>query len=294
MKELTGGRWEIEVHYGGVLVPAKEGIDGLKAGVCEMVLYTSMYGPGKLPLSTVMQLPFFACPTVKMNGEWYMAVQEHPALKKEVAQWNAQILFPTPLPQYNYMGKVPFRTVEDLDGLRVRIDPVSGKALEDFGAVITTLPGPEIYTALERGMLDGVIWIWTYTFGSYKLHELSQYATLGLDLKVTDMFGFVNKDAWAALPDEWKKFAEFSAAKATERYDKYLMERDIHWLPIFSEAGIEVTQLAPEERAKLVGKAEAAYEAWIKDKEDKGLPGREVFEYAKAKREEIVAKYAEK
>ena len=140
-------------------------------------------------------------------------------------------------------------------------------------------------------MLDGVIWIWTYTFGSYNLHDLSKYATLGLDLKVTDMYVFVNNDAWDALPEEWQKLANFSAGMAAERYDKYLMEGDLKWIPIFNQAGIEVTQLPPEERAKLVAKAEASYEAWIKDMEDQGLPGREVFEYAKAKRDEIVAKY---
>ena len=255
-----------------------------------MVLYTSMYGPGKLPLSTVCQLPFFGPPTILQHAKWYMAVAEHPAVKKEIAQWNARVLFPTPVGQYQYMGKKPFKTVDDLKGLRLRIDPISGKPLEDAGAVITNLPGPEIYTALERGMLDGVIWIWTYTFGAYKLHELSKYATLGLDLKVTDMYVFVNNDAWDALPDEWKKLAEFSAGMAAERYDKYLMAGDLKWIPIFNEAGIEVTRLAPEERAKLVAKAEASYEAWIKDMEDRGLPGREVFEWAKAKRDEIVAK----
>jgi len=192
------------------------------------------------------------------------------------------------------MGKKPFKTVEDLDGLRLRIDPVSGAPLKDYGAVLTTLPGPEIYTALERGMIDGVIWIWTYTFGSYKLYELSQYATLGIDLKVTDMYTFVNKDAWNKLPDEWKKLANFSASKATERYDNYLAKADVGWLPKFMGTGMEITQFPAEERAKLVEKAESAYQAWIKDKEDKGLPGKEVFEWAKAKREEIIAKYTEK
>jgi TRAP-type mannitol/chloroaromatic compound transport system substrate-binding protein len=167
MKDLTDGRWEIEVHYGGVLAPGKEGIDGLKAGMFEAVLYTSMYGPGKLPLSTVMQLPFMGPPTVLMTGEWFMAVQAPPALKKEVDQWNAQILFPTPLRQYNHMGTVKITKAEDFNGVRVRIDPVAGKPLEDYGAVLTMMPAGDIYTALERGMLDSVLWQWTYTFGAY-------------------------------------------------------------------------------------------------------------------------------
>jgi TRAP-type C4-dicarboxylate transport system substrate-binding protein len=227
-------------------------------------------------------------------GEWFMAVTEHPAIQEELNQWNARILFPTPLAQYNIMGKVPIKTVEDFDGVRIRIDPVSGVALEDFGAVLTMMPAPDIYTALERGMLDSVVWIWTYTFGAYKLYELSQYATLGVDLKVTDMFVYARQDAWNALPEEWKKLSNFSTAKSINRYANYMAQADLKWIPIFNKAGIEVTQFPPEERAKLVAKAESAWNAWAKDKEDKGLPGKDVLKFAIAKREEIIAKYAKK
>jgi len=291
MKALTEGRWEIEIHYGAVLAPAKEGIDGLKAGLFEGVLYTSMYGPGKLPLSTVMQLPFFGPPGIPATGDWLMEVAKHPAIQKEADQWNAKILFPAPVASYEYMGKKPLKTVEDLKGLRVRIDPTSGKPLEDYGAVLTNLAGPEIYTALERGMLDGVIWVWTYTFGAYKLYELSHYATTNLNLKKTDIYLYVNKDAWNKLPDEWKRLAEIMAAKAPVRYDMHNTAADAKWLPAFAKAGIEITELPDAERAKLIEKAQPSYDKWIKDMEDKGLPGQEVFDFAVQKREEIMAKY---
>jgi hypothetical protein len=73
-----------------------------------------------------------------------------------------------------------------------------------------------------------------------------------------------------------------------------MAQADLKWIPIFNKAGIEVTQFPPEERAKLVAKAESAWNAWAKDKEDKGLPGKDVLKFAIAKREEIIAKYAKK
>jgi len=290
MKELTDGRWDIEIHYGGVLAPGREGIDGLKAGMFEAVLYTSMYGPGKLPLSTVMQLPFMGPPTVEQTGDWFMAVQEHPALVKEVNSWNARILFPTPLRQYNYMGKVPIQKAEDFDGVRIRIDSIAGAPLVEYGAVPTMMPGGDIYTALERGMLDGVLWQWTYTFGAYKLYELSKYATLGIDLKLTDMYCYVNQDAWNKLPDEWKKLANYSTNRAGERYSTYLKEADLKWIPIFTKAGIEVHEFPAAERAKLMEKALPTWNTWVKDIEAQGLPGQEVLDFAIAKRNEIIAK----
>ena len=47
--------------------------------------------------------------------------------------------------------------------------------------------------------------------------------------------------------------------------------------------------LPPEERAKLVTQAELVWEDWAKRMEDKGLPGREVLDFAKAKKAEIEA-----
>jgi len=290
MGELTDGRWEVQVHYGAVLAPAKEGLDGLKAGLFEAVLSASHYAPGKHPLLTVDHLPFMTPGTIKQKGEWGDAIARHPEVQKELAQWNAKFLFHAPLASYEFMGKKAIRTVDDLDGVRMRIDALAGKVLEEFGLVPTMVSPSEMYVALERGMLDSISLPWTYTYGSYKLYELSDYATIGVDLKGAGMNFFVAKDAWDALPDEWKKLAEFSARKAWDRYDKYNMEADLKWLPIFSDAGIEVINFPAEERAKILAKAEGTWEAWVKDIESKGLPGREILDFAIAKRNEILAK----
>jgi len=290
MGELTDGRWEIEVHHGAVLAPAEEALDGLKAGLFEVALSASHYAPGKHPLLTVDHLPFMTPPTIMQKGEWGDAIARHPAVQKELAQWNAKLLFHAPLSNYEFMGKVPIRTVEDLDGVRMRIDALAGKVLAEFGLVPTMVSPSEMYVALDRGMLDSISLPWTYTYGSYKLYELSKYATIGMDLKGAGMNVVVAQDAWDALPDEWKKLAEFSARKAWDRYDKYNMEADLKWLPIFNDAGVEITNFPAEERAKVLAKAEGTWEEWVKDMESKGLPGREVLDFAIAKRNEILAK----
>lgn len=78
--------------------------------------------------------------------------------------------------------------------------------------------------------------------------------------------------------------------KAWDRYDKYAMEADMKWLPIFRDAGVEIINFPAEERAKILEKAEGAWEEWVKDMESKGLPGREILDFALAKRDEVMAK----
>jgi len=290
MKEATGGRWEIRLQYGEVLSPAKDAVDGLKAGLYAGVLTTAMYHPGKTPLLTVGENSFMGPSSLEQIGEWSLAFAKHPAIIKELDSWNAMILFPTPPGQSNYMGKKPFKKVEDLNGMRVRIDPTGGAPLEPFGAVITNIPAPEIYTALERGMLDGVFAIWTYYFGSFKINELSKYATLGVDIKVTPIYVLVSKTAWNSLPPEWQKLAsDWAATKAMPKFRQYQDVDDAKWLPIYQNT-LEITTLPVTERAKLLEKAKPAWENWVKGMEAKGLPGRDVLNFAIAKRDEIMAK----
>ncbi len=291
MAAATGGKWQIKIHYGEVLAPSKDGPDGLKANMYQGVQIASMYHPGKTPLLTVGENPFLGPSTIPQIGDWFMALAKHPAVVKELDAWNAQVLFATPLPQYNYMGKVPFKKVEDLKGLRMRIDPTGGAPLEAYGAVVNNLPAPEIYGAMEKGMLDGVMAIWTYYFGAYKLNELSKYATLGIDLKVTPMYILVSKTAWAALPPEWQKLAsDWAATKASAKFKEYMDIDDAKWLPIYQKQPIEISTLPAAERAKLIDKAKPAWDKWVKEMAAKGLPGQEVLDYAMAERDKILAK----
>jgi TRAP-type C4-dicarboxylate transport system substrate-binding protein len=239
----------------------------------------------------VFELPFFAPPTLGLAYEWINAVVNgSPAIQKEMDSWNAKVLFSYGVGPYEYMGKIPFKKVEDLKGNRIRLDPISGAPLEQYGAVMNNIPGPEIYTALDRGMIDSVIFAWPYTFGTYKLNELSKYATLGVEVKIADMYVAASKDAWNALPDEWKKLSEAATAKTIERYLDFRKTDDGKWLDIFKKQQMEIIQLDPVERAKLVDKAKPSWDAWMKDIDGKGLPGTELFKLAQAKKDEILAK----
>lgn len=290
MKTATNGRWEIRLHYGEVLAKAALGLDGVKAKSFEAALISTMYHPGKTPLRGVFENPFFAPPTIAQAGEWINAVVPHPAIQKEMDSWNVKVVFSFCVGPYEYMGKKPFKKVEDLKGQRIRLDPISGRPLEAFGAVMNNIPGPEIYTALERGLIDSVIFAWPYTFSTYKLNELSKYATVGLELKVADMYVACGKDAWNALPDEWKKLSDAAAAKTMERYLEFRKQNDAKDLELFAKQQLEITPLAPGERAKLVEKAKPSWEAWVKEIDGKGLPGKEIFNFAQTKRDEIIAK----
>lgn len=253
-------------------------------------MWMSMYEPGRVPLHTVAELAFIGPGPIEQQAEWLYAISEHPALKKEMDDLNAVKLFPAPLAAYQIMSKTPIIKVDDLMGKRLRATPTHGAPLEKFGAVIEMLPAPDIYTAVDRGMLDGVVWIWTYTFGSYKLYELLENATIDMDIGLVHAWYSANKDAWNALPEDWRKLHNWWAAGAAQRFANEMARADVKWLPIYADAGVKIHRFPPEEKAKLVVTASDGWADWVKRMEDQGLPGQEVLDFVIAKREEVVAK----
>lgn len=286
----TNGLWEIEVHYNATLAPVKDAPDGLKSGLYEAALLSSTYHPGKTPLHTFNTMAFMAPNPMPEEFAWNNAVNKHPALVKECDNWNAKELFMICTLGYEILSKKPINKVEDFKGVRVRALPDMGKPLAQYGAVIEMVPAPEIYTALERGMLDAVFWVWPFTFGAYRLYELAPYATLDIAGGKTGIFFVVNKDAFNALPKEWQdKATWWGENRAQKSYENWMARDTAKWLPVFAEAGIKISHFPPEERAKLLKAAELVWQEWAKRMEDQGLPGNEVLDFALAKKAELEA-----
>ena len=287
MEKATNGRWKIKIHYGGVLAPAKEQLDGIRAGMFEAGGFCSAFHPGKNPLHTVAELPFIAPSNNKHIFQLSAALWEHPALKKELLKWNAVPLLPGGLCQYQLMGNKPVRTVEDLKGMRIRMGGEIGKVLRAMGAVPTMVPAPEVYEAVSRGTIDLVGFPWTYAYGSYKIFEVSKYAMDSISLGTMNCPYVASKDAWDALPEEFKKIHMKWYAKAPDFFAAEYKKADDKWMPIFKKK-LEFIDFPKSERDKILAKAqEGFYDRWVEAREKEGLPGKEIFEYYMKKRKEI-------
>ena len=286
MAKYTDGRWQITIHYGSVLAPAKESLDGIKSGMFEASGLCNAYAPNKLPLHRVLELPFLPPMATVHIQLMQQAMWEHPALKKELLRWNVVPLLPAGLPTYHLMGNKALRTVSDFDGARIRIGGDIAKVLKEFGAVPTMVPAPEVYETISRGTIDLVGLPYTYALGSYKIWEVSKYMNVGLTLGTMCCPIIGSKTAWDALPEEFKKIHKVWYGLAPYVWAEEYAKADRKWLPVFHKHQ-EYIEFPASERAKIVAKAQPVYDAWVKEMEKKGLPGREVLNYYLEKRKEI-------
>ena len=286
-KKESNGTFEMKIAYGAALGPERQAPESIKSGGYEGALMCAGYYPNKFPLLTVMELPFLPPRGIVENARLYHAVLNHPLIVKEMAErWNIKYFGPTFLPAYEFMGNKRIASVNDMKGVKMRISGLQAKALQVFGAVPTMVTAPEGYEALQRGTIDSFGLPYAYTFGAYKLHEVSKYATEGMAMNGLLCFEGVSLTAWSKLPDRLKaKLAEAQDLAEANLLKAYKAD-DEKWIPIFKQK-LEVVQFPAAERAKLVVGANDIWEAWVKEQEAAGRPGREMLNFVTTE----VAKY---
>jgi len=282
MQKASNGLLEIKLAYGAALGPEKQTPEAIKTGGYEGGQMCAGYYPNKFPLLSVMELPFLGPRSTAAKAKLDRVVLNHPLIVKEMAdRWNIKMFVSVPLPPYEFMGSKRIATAADMKGVKMRIAGLNAKALQVFGAVPTMVTAPEGYTALERGTIDSFGFPYSYSFGAYRLYEVSKFVTEGLSMGGFLCFQGVSVTTWNKLP----KPVQDKLEAARDASDKALLaayeEADKKWIPIFKQK-LEIVPFPAAERAKIAAGANAIWEAWVKEQEAAGRPGRQILDFVKA------------
>jgi TRAP-type C4-dicarboxylate transport system substrate-binding protein len=162
----------------------------------------------------------------------------------------------------------------DLTGLKIRVTPVYKDVVEALGGTaVTTAPG-EVYTALERGVVDGYGWpiLGIFDLGwdkvtKYRLEPPFYSVEVGV---------LVNLDAWKALTDAQRKVLEDAAAwlETLDDENVAVIKAEVDRQ---KQAGIAPLDFGPAEAKRFLGVAnEAAWAAVIKRSPEVGAKLRQL------------------
>lgn len=281
VSKATDGNFDIKVHYSGTLSPAKENLDGLSIGAFEMALVTPSFHPGKTPALTIFDLPSLPLGDLAVQARTMLAYYQLPEIMKEAQQWKARIYLPGLLPAYKMMGKgKPPQDLADLRGRRVRALGGVGQALRSLGMVPTTMPTPEVYGALERGLIDAVT-LPSYALYTYKLFEISDWYTTNLPLGIGASFVAANIDAWNKLPDQYQKLLVDSVAGSItagiKAYDDIEGEGDDTFR---KRKGLTAVTYSDDSVKTIINTAaQPVWDEWIADIDKKGYDGKKLLNF---------------
>ena len=210
------GKGIIQINYigGPKAMPPFEVGNALKAGVVDIANTTGAFTTNVMPESDAWKLTERPMSELRKNGGYdYMA-------KLYAEKMNA--IFLARLVDNNqfhlYLNK-PIST-PDLTGLKIRITPVYRDFFQALGATVVQTPPGEVYTSLERGVVDGYGWPITGIF-DLGWHEKTKYR-VDPGFYTVEVSILVNKTTWDKLSDAQKavlrKAAERGEAEAAAEF----------------------------------------------------------------------------
>ena len=204
--EMSGGRLRIEVFPGGQIVPLLDCFDAASQGTIEGFMGASYYWAAKEPALQWFATVPFGTNTAGMAA-WYLQGGGLKLWEETCAPFN---LVPRPGlstgPQMAGWFRKKITGIADYKGLKMRIPGLGGRVVAKAGGTVVLTPGSEIYSALERGVIEAAEWIGPHDDMKLGLHNTARhYYYPGWQEPATVlMFGF-NKKAYDALPVDLRR-----------------------------------------------------------------------------------------
>ena len=276
----TGGKFTIKIHYGEALSKGVDNLDNIKLGAFEVALICSGYHPGKHPSINVLDLPGLPLSDPRVHQKVHEKVYQHPAVAAEFKRWNALLFLSALQPQSELMGAGnPPNKMDDFKGMRIRALGGTGDALKNLGAVPTSVPAPEVYNGLERGVFNAAALPFTYGYSAYKLHEVSKWYTINLAPGANNCPMVIHLPSYNSLPQQYKDLMTAAKSKAYDRLISEYHAADTKNLAEWKTKGLTEIRYSDEELSKFVAVgARPVWDKWVADASAKGAPARELLD----------------
>ncbi len=260
VEALSGGRLTIEPLAINTVVASPESLDAVAAGVLDGQHSGSAYFTGKDAAFALVGDPQGAFDSPYQMQMWMEYGGGRELVRELYANYGVHYVGGVWYGVESLVSKKPLRTLADFKGVKIRAPQgMSGEIFQRMGAAPVQLPGSEVYTALERGVVDASDWGTLSMNDELGYHKLARYPNYpGFhSMPMADIA--VNKAKWDALPDDLKAAVEAAAHEFAIAMIQRNYLADTAIAVGASESGFEPVDLAPAERQRF---REIAREVW--------------------------------
>jgi TRAP-type transport system periplasmic protein len=283
----TNGRVKIRMYPSESLHSAKKGFEVLRSGITDITAAFPAYDPTGFNLVYAGELPFkfpSAHVAVRVMTELYPEY-----MKAEYEKTGAKLAFWNNTSNYFFVAtRKPIKTLADLKGMKIRSPGgLVTDTLKALGAVPVMMPTPEIYEAIEKGIVDGTF-LTPSSAMSYRLYEVGKYLNV-LPVSCLDIPVAISPRAWKKLTPElqaivYQVFLEGSMNVA-DGYENDSAKAIEGW----TQKGGTVVRIDEKEAQKFKAAVQEVDDVWIArcEKAGKGAQAREMLQKVDA----LVKKY---
>ena len=224
VKAMSGGKFEISVHAGGELMPAFGVVDGVQNGTVEMGHTVPYYYYGKNPAFSLGSAVPFGLNARQMNA-WMRHGNGRKLMNELYAKYNmVSFAGGNTGTQMGGWFRKEIKSAADFKGLKMRLGGgLVGEVMQKLGAVPQSLPGGEVYQALEKGTIDAAEWVGPYDDQKLGFNKVAPfYYYPGWWEGGPEVDFFINQKAFDGLSAENKAIIDAASALAsTDMLAKY-------------------------------------------------------------------------
>ncbi len=258
VEEMSGGRLSIHVFAGGELVPPLGVFDAVSQGSVHCGHSAAYYWAGKCPAAQWFTSVPFGLDAQGMNTWLYFGG----GLKLWEEVYGKFGLVPRPAGNTGVqMGgwfNKKIESMSDFKGLKMRIPGLGGKVISRAGGVVVLLPGGEIYTSLERGVIDATEWVGPAHDMRMGFQRVAKYYyTPGWHEPGSTLELMFNKRAYEALPADLRAVVDAAAAELNvQMLSEFEAENAKALKKLKADKRVQILSFPPEVLSKLRGLAQ--------------------------------------
>ncbi len=245
VKKMTNGRINIRVYGAGEIVPALEVFEAVSQGTVQMGHGAAYYWKGKVPAAQFFTAVPFGFTAQEMNA-WLFYGGGLELWRQLYAKYNLVPIVGgnTGVQMAGWFNK-EINSLEDIKGMKMRIPGMGGEVFERAGGIAVSLPGGEIFTSLQTGVIDATEWVGPYNDMAFGLHQVARYYYYpGWQEPGPALELIINKAEYDALPEDLKEILEVAGrAMNADVLSEYTARNNASLSELVDKHGIEIRRL---------------------------------------------------
>jgi len=271
-KEKSGGELDIKPFPAKSVAADNNALfEAVKTGVLQGMNAFTLYWAGKIPASVFLSsypmgpdqpaqwdIMFDALGMKELARKIYA---KHGLFYVGHVQHDANIIH----------SKKPVTSLADFKGMKLRVPGgMVAEVFQSFGASTVSLPGSDIFPALEKGTIDAADYVGPAVNWDLGFAQVTKYILFGppgvmsLYQPVDLMEVSCNLGAWKRLSPEMQALMEEQVKVFSSEHFLGIQKRNVEALAKFKEAGSEISRLSPEDAVQFRKNAIPIWYNWGK------------------------------
>jgi len=279
IEKRTGGRVKHEFYWAESLIKAKDTLDALQAGTCDVAGAPNVvYNPGRFPIWQFSQLMFIGGADLwGVMKAWNEMASANAKLREEFDRQGVKFLASFGYPS-TIICKKPLAEPADFKGLRIRAVGPTARWVSTLGATAVPLTFYEVTEGLARGVVDGTVG-YLYVHFAYKFHDYCKYLTYTPVANTLIFDTWINLDTWKKLPpDVQKVYEETWRDFYPQAVMKHCDEEVDKLLKTFQDSGGKLINLTPVQYEKWKTSTAFLIDDYVKKMGPLGADGQKVIQ----------------